>query len=98
MARAKNTPQTNMFDRTIEDLDLEAALEDLYSEDTQAAYKAYREAHRKVYSRLNDMEIKPDEKLRVGRFVVTGKERAGGGFEIPAWTKTGIGSIERLED
>jgi hypothetical protein len=98
MARTKDEPQGNMFDRTIEDQELEAALEDLYSEPTQEAYKAYKDAHKKVYDRLNDMRIGPDEKLRVGKFVVTGKERRGGGFEIKPWTKTGVGSISRLED
>jgi hypothetical protein len=98
MATAKPDPQSNMFDRTIEDPELEAALDELYSEETKAAYKAYRDAHKKVYTRLNDIKIGINERVRVGMYIVPGKELRGGGFEIPAWTKTGIGTITRIED
>jgi hypothetical protein len=97
-AKAKPDPQGGLFDRTIEDPELEAALEDLESEEIQAGFDAYRKAHKQVYDRLNTISLEHDEKVRVGRFIVTAKERRGGGFEIPAWTKTGIGSITRIED
>lgn len=97
-AKAKPDPQGGLFDRTIEDPELEAALEDLESDDVQAGFKAYKTAHKAVYDRINLIELKPDDKVRVGRFIVTGKERRGGGFSIEPWTKTGIGSITRIEE
>lgn len=100
MARTKAEPQRSLptFDRTIEDPELEMFLEDLHSEEVQDAAKRFKKAHKAVYDKLNQMTLEDGEKVRIGEFLVTGKRRAGGGFEVPTWEKTGIGSITRLDE
>ena len=97
-AAVKPEPQTGLFDRTIEDPELESFLEDLYSEEVQAAHETFKKAHKAVYDKLNQMTLEDGEKVRCGQFLVVGKQRSGGGFEVPQWTKTGIGKITRLDE
>lgn len=95
MARTSEEPQKNMFDRTIDDIALEEAC-DTFLQMRQKA-KSYGKAKKKLYELLNGLELKDGERVRIGRFVVTGKERRGGGIEVPQWTKTGIGSVSALD-
>lgn len=95
MPSTQSEPQTNMFDRTIDDEALADAC-DTYLQMKQKA-KAYAKAKKKLYELLNGLELKDGERVRIGRFVVTGKTRSGGGIEVPTWTKTGIGSVSALD-
>jgi hypothetical protein len=94
MAKATDDPQTNLFDRVLDDEALEAACARFVF--TKQGAKDHGKAKRKLYETLNALAIGPTERVRIGRFVVTGKARKGGGFEVPPWEKIGIGSIKEL--
>lgn len=51
-----------------------------------------------IADKAEHYQLAEGQRLRVGEFIVTGKKRAGGGFEIPAWEKITVGSIKRADD
>lgn len=97
MPRVKDDPQPNMFDRTIEDEEFADALASQFSLQEDEAFAAKRRdlaaAKALVASKLVTHQVKAGEHIRVGRFVIAGVERAGGGFEVPAWSKVVLGDI-----
>lgn len=92
--KAQDDPQLNMFDRTIEDEALESACA-RYLE-TQPAARSHGKARKTLYELLNGLNLKDGERVRIGRFVVPGKKRKGGGFSVEPWEKTGIGTIAEI--
>lgn len=95
MPGPQNEPQKSMFDRVIDDATLEEAC-DTYLQMKQKA-KGFGKSKKKLYELVNGLELKNGERVRIGRFVITGRERRGGGIEVPTWTKTGIGSVTALD-
>lgn len=49
------------------------------------ARKLYKET---VENICRERSLGSDQRIRVGRYVVTTVRRAGGGFEVPDWSKT----------
>ena len=101
-------PQDGMFDEVLENEELEEALSTLNgfnmqlaifrdryaTKDVNAARKLIKETV-EAYSR--EHELSGGERLRVGRFVVTTRARAGGGFEVPTWRKVLMGSFSLID-
>lgn len=88
-------PQKSMFDRVIDDENLEAACDNYMQ--MKAKAKAFGKSKKKLYELVNGLELKDGERVRIGRFVVTGRARSGGGITVPIWSKTGIGSVSALD-
>lgn len=100
--------QSGMWDEEIENEQLEDALSTLNgfnmqlaifrekyaTKDVNAARKLIKETI-EAYSR--EHELAGGERLRVGRFVVTTRNRAGGGFEVPEWHKVLMGKFSLLD-
>jgi hypothetical protein len=94
--KTTDDPQSGLFDRVIENEALEASCARYLF--TKPGAKDHGKAKRKLYEMLNAVEVKPGERVRIGRFVIAGKARKGGGFEVPVWERTGIGSVTELTD
>ena len=96
MATAKKDPQAGAFDRTIESPELEAAVDLIVSwrEEHGDELKEVAHARATIKAVTEQYALQDGERLRVGRFVITGKLRSGGGFEVPSWSKVVPGEIE----
>jgi hypothetical protein len=90
------TAQGNIFDRTIESPEIEEAIETLMRAREYAKGHGVGKAKKLVASLVEQYALEDGERLRVGQYVVTGRKRAGGGFEVPTWEKTGIGAIDSI--
>ncbi len=80
----KKDPQTGMWDRTIEDAELENALDEM--QESEEAHQTYGKARARMLARVRFHELRDGERVRCGEFVIEGKARNGGGFEVPAWS------------
>jgi hypothetical protein len=91
--------QAGLFDRTLDDeklaTEIEGYLETIVS--AKQAMKIVAKARKRLREKTPDLNLKDGDRLRIGRFVIEGRDRAGGGIEIPAWRKTIIGRIQTLE-
>lgn len=87
--------QAGLFDREIESDELEGAIEDYLN--TQEDAKANAKAKKTIKSVTEQYDLREGERLRVGRFVIVGKRRSGGGFEVPAWSKVTAGKINPVD-
>ena len=101
--KAKTDPQSQLWDRTIEDPFLEGAIEDYLTSaelmrGTRPVAKKHQGNKKALGEMLDRQKLKDGERLRVGAYVVTGQARSGGGFEIPEWASVKAGSIQRLDD
>lgn len=94
----KPDAQTGLFDRTIEWPELEDAIETLVTAREDGTLKAISKARALVKAVVEDHALQDGERLRCGAFVITGRERAGGGFEVPTWSKVTVGAIVSLDD
>lgn len=94
MAKVKDEAQAQLFDRTIENPELEEAIEKML--ELGEAAKEYAAARKPVKAITETLNLKDGERVRIGRYVITGRERSGGGFDVKSWTKTTIGSIAEL--
>ena len=98
MAKAKDEAQLNMWDREIESPELEAAIELIMDNELdQATRKELGKARKTIKQVTEQYELEDGQRLRCGRFVITGKGRSGGGFEVPQWSKTTVGKITELD-
>jgi len=81
----RDDPQRGMFDRELDDSGLEAFIDTIMQ--TQAEAKQYAGAKRGVKKRLEKLGVGlgDGERVRVGRFVMTGRAYQGGDIEIPPW-------------
>lgn len=72
-------PQASLYERTIENADLESALEnrERLKRAASKASKAFREADAGARALLVDVEMSEDEPTRIGRFVLTRKTFPG---------------------
>lgn len=99
---AKSSKQSGLFDREIDDPEVEGALveaiETLEDEEIADAIKRRAAAKALIDETLAGMKLKPGERIRVGPYVIPAVQRTGGDFEIKAWKRTGIGPIKRLEN
>ena len=99
MARAKvNDAQVPLdgFSRQIDNMpQIEEAIAHMM--ELEEGYREYSQQRKTVLELLRGLEVQPDETIRIGRFSVTGKERRGGGFEVPPWTSVSIGEIKALD-
>jgi hypothetical protein len=98
---AKASKQGGLFDREIDDPEVEQALieaiETLEDEEIAEAIKRRAAAKALIDETLAGMKLKPGERVRIGEYVVPAVQRTGGDFEIKPWKRTGIGPIKRLE-
>ena len=98
MAKAKDEAQLKMWDKEIESPELEAAIELIMENELdQATRKELSKARKTIKSVTEQYELEDGQRLRCGRFVITGKGRSGGGFEVPQWAKTTVGKITELD-
>lgn len=92
MARVKDQPQTGFDDKFIEDPDLEEQIEKYL--DTKEAARDNAKAKAAINARLALLpDLQDGQLVRVGRYTLPMKARAGGGFEIPTWEKVVVGKI-----
>lgn len=87
----KTTDQPGLFDRTLEMPELEEHLERWL--ETKEAAKQHADANRKIKTIAETLAIQDGERVRVGGYVITGKARNGGGFEVPTWEKVTVGAV-----
>lgn len=99
MTTATKDAQAGFEDKTIEDGELEAALETMYhakDDDVfRARVKKLNAAKKRVSESLQFHGIVDGQRLRCGEFILTGKARNGGGFSVPAWESIVAGGIEK---
>lgn len=69
----KQEAQIAMFDRTIENPELEEAIERM--RDAEDGAKQYAAARKPVKEMIENMALTDGERVRVGRFVITVKAR-----------------------
>lgn len=93
--KAEESAQSAMWDREVDVPGLEEALD--RAEKAKAPAKEYTKARRDLKALLGEVALQDGERVRVGRFVLTGKARNGGGFEIPAWTSIVVGGVQALD-
>jgi hypothetical protein len=86
--------QGGLWDRTIESPEIEQAIEDMLA--AQDAYRAYLKARKVVRTVVEEYALADGERLRCGAYVLSGKERGGGGFEVPVWKKVTLGGVQAL--
>jgi hypothetical protein len=98
---AKRTKQSGLFDREIEDKDVEQALieaiETLDDEEFREAAKARAAAKALIDETFAGMKLKDGERVRVGEYIVPVVTRTGGDFEIKPWKRVGVGPIKRID-
>ncbi len=99
MSTPNKDEQSGMWDRDIEDPELEAACETLLDEDTLVVVRNHRQAIQVKKDRLKFHGIKPEERLRIGEYVIPGKLYEGGGGDkaTAAWSSVS-GRPKRLAD
>ena len=87
--------QAGLWDRTVESPELEQAIMDII--DTRKASIKNGRAKKKRQILLKEFKLGDGERLRVGNYVIMGKSKSGGGFDIDKWSGVGVGSITELE-
>lgn len=90
--------QTTIFDKTIESPEVEEAIETLMAAKAYAKEHEVGKAQKLVKALAEQYDLQDGERLRCGAYVITGKRRGGGGFEVPVWEKTGVGRIDSLNE
>lgn len=88
--------QVGLWDREIEDQDLEYALSVIRDHDNRAIVREVNGARKAIKAALARVELREGERLRCGRFVLVGTLRTGGGIEIPAWESVGVSAVVEL--
>lgn len=97
MARKAKNSQIGLWDRQIEGENGEAiATQVAIMFENEGAAKAYGRAKRQMIEIVKGLDLADGERLRCGDFVITGKARAGGGFEVPTWESVTVGDIRQL--
>lgn len=91
----EETQQLGLFDRTVEDPQLELLLEKYL--DAKDAVALHARVRRDIKKRVDEMTLGAGERVRCGSYVFTGAAHKGGGFEMPEWETVGIGSITVLD-
>lgn len=73
MAHLQAVPQTNIYETTIEDADLEALLEERQKAKEQAGSirKVYKKKDDAAKAKIEEIELGDGAAVRVGRFVVS---------------------------
>jgi len=98
LAKAKEETQSRLWDKEIESPELEAAIQIIMDNELdQETRKKLSKARKTIKSVTEQYELEDGQRLRCGRFVITGKGRSGGGFEVPQWAKTTVGKITELD-
>jgi len=84
--------QQGFDERIVDDPELEDALSRMF-ENKQAAsdYAAAAEEVKRIV--VENHDIKPEETVRCGEYVIPGVKRSGGNFHVPEWERIGIGRI-----
>ena len=97
MVTATKDAQVALWDREIEGENGEAiAAQIAIMFKNEDAAKAYRHARNEMIKVVKVLDLADGERLRCGDFVITGKARAGGGFEVPVWESVTVGRIRQL--
>ena len=90
--------QAGAFDKTIEDPEIEDAVATLIDAKRYMKDHKVGKARKAVKSLVEQYELEDGQRIRVGGFVITTKSSAGGGFEVPTWEKTTIGTMGPIDD
>jgi len=61
------------------------------------AVREFNAAKRAVSAYGKEIGIQDEEQVLVGRFVIKGRARNGGGFEVPAWESVSIDEIRAID-
>lgn len=96
MTSMQADPQSAMWEKEVESEALEDALATILDDDNKQIVKRVTKARRVVKQAVEDAKLEDGERLRCGPFVITGKARNGGGFEVPAWESVVAGSVSEL--
>lgn len=91
MPRTTRDPKPRLWDRELEDPELEQIIEEYM--DSREAAKSAVAAAAALKAKLK--ALADGDRIRCGEFVITGKARNGGGFEVPAWQSV-AGRVERV--
>lgn len=90
--RTKKRIQQGLEERRVEDPELEDALERMF--ELREPAKEYANACAEVKRiAVEKHDIKPEETIRCGEYVIPGVKRQGGGHKVPQWERIGIGSV-----
>lgn len=94
--------QGGFYDRTVEDEEFAKLLEDKHWLDNDQEFRAGRRKFnvlaKRIKAKIQEHDLQDAERLRAGRFIVTGRARQGGGYEIGAWHAVGVARIETDPD
>lgn len=95
----REKPQTSIYETTIENTEIEDALEKRFElrEKASAARALFQEADEKAKGKLGDLDLGSDAPVRIGRFVVTRTMRAARSVSFETEAKVSL-KITPLED
>lgn len=98
-AKPAKDGQTAIFDKEIKDATLEALCRDYFANAdprTKAQRKEHARAKAGVAAAIEGMKgLKDGDVVRVGEYLIPIVARAGGGFEVPEWSKKMAREIRR---
>lgn len=103
MTNQREDGQSGFFEHVVTDDELEAACAKIADDDLRETVKGYEAAvtlRREKVRAMKDILIdkfgegvfETGARIRVGRYVLTVKNRTGGGFEMPEWESVGVSS------
>ena len=88
----KKRLQQGFDERMVDDPELENALSRMFEHREAAAeYSAACKEVKRIAVETHD--IKPEETLRCGEYILPGVKRSGGNFHVPEWERIGIGRV-----
>jgi hypothetical protein len=90
--------QGGFWDRTVEDEEFAELLSQKHEMDEDEAFRAQKRKFntlaKRIKGKIQEHNLEDAERLRAGRFIVTGRARQGGGYAIGAWHAVGVARIE----
>lgn len=90
--RTKVRLQQGLEERHVDDAELEDALNRMFElQEAAADYAAATKEVKRIVVEKHD--IKPEETIRCGEYIIPGVKRTGGNFRVPEWERIGIGRV-----
>lgn len=88
----KKRLQQGFEERLVDDPELEDALSRMFANREAATeYATASKEVKRIAVQVHD--IKPEETVRCGEYIIPGVKRSGGNFHVPEWERIGIGRI-----
>ena len=78
-------PQAGIFDRVIDDTEIENAADAILRSREMASFNSKMKRKLKKLLIKHEVGLEPGERVRVGRFVMTGVAYEGGAFQVDYW-------------